>query len=295
MMKKSYFNKFASIAAVSAILLALPSVAFSWQCTEGSVSGNNVQEIDNRRAPGHSSSPYGSQIRKAKLQIGDESDTCFAEGNSIGDVDAFNDHFWLSSSGNTVYFEETGDAFRSELREQREFTVDQSGNDYVRTRARILNREGGVEEITIAQLHSEDSNGPVARLNWAAAGVNTDVDGDSREGIWLSIRQSPTCSSGSSTCFSHSYVGNIDGSYRTYRLGMWGNRLRLSVDGNYVNLEMEDIFDLDNDGNRGEKTTRTTINLNNTAWDGQRLYLKLGSYINSDGGGRSGHRDVRFF
>ena len=76
---------------------------------------------------------------------------------------------------------------------------------------------------------------------------------------------------------------------------MWGNQLRLSVDGNYVNLEMEDIFDLDNDGNRGEKTTRTTINLNNSAWDGQRLYLKLGSYINSDGGGRSGHRDVRFF
>ena len=52
MMKKSYFNKFTSIAAVSVILLALPSVAFSWQCTEGSVSGNNVQEINNRRAPG---------------------------------------------------------------------------------------------------------------------------------------------------------------------------------------------------------------------------------------------------
>ena len=267
-MKKPYLNRLASAAALSLMLLVVPATASAWQCTEGSVSGNNVGP-QSGSAPGHSSSKYGSQIRKAKLQIGDDSDTCFDQDGSIGNVNAFNDHFWLSSSGNTVFFEESGDSFRSELREEREFTVDNSGNDYVRTRAKILKRQGGIEEITIAQLHSEDSRGPVARLNWAASGVNTDVDGNSPEGMWLSLRQSPTCSGGSS-CFSHTYVGNIDGSYRTYRLGLWGNQLRLSVDGNYINIVREDIFDDDNDNNYSEKKTSNSINLNNSEWDGQR-------------------------
>lgn len=292
-MKKSYFNKLTGAAAISAMLFIIPSTASAWQCTEGSVSGNNVQQRSGS-APGHSSSRYSSEIQKTKLQIGDDSDTCFDEGRSIGNVNAFNDHFWLSSSGQTVFFEESGDSFRSELREEREFTVDDSGNDYVRTRARVIRRSGGIEEVTIAQLHSENSRGPVARLNWADSGVNTDVNGNSPEGIWLSIRQSPTCRGGNS-CFSHSYIGNIEGSYRTYRLGLWGNRLRLSINGNFVDLVHEDIFDNDNDGNLSERKTSNSINLNNTDWDGQRLYLKLGAYINSSGSSRVGHRNIRFF
>ncbi len=291
-MKNPYKNRLANLAIISAATLAMSSTpAMAWQCTSGSVSGSDVQERSSGSAPGASSSKYSSQIRKAKLQIGDDSDTCFASGNPIRDSDAFNDHFWLSTNGNVVTFDEEGDSFRSELREEREFTVDNSGNDYVRTRARVISRSGGIEEVTIAQLHSEDSRGPVARLNWADAGVNTDVDGNSPEGIWLSLRQSPTCTGGND-CFSHSFIGNIEGSYRTYRLGLWGNRLRLSIDGVYQNILREDIFDESNSSNR---ISNNSINLNGTAWDGQNLYLKAGAYVNSDGGARVGHKDLWFF
>ena len=294
-MSYKYLSKILGTGAViaSTAILAFSTPAMAWSECNGNPSGGNEGSVTGR-APGHSNSPYGSQVRKAKHQIGDRSNTCYADGSAISNVNAFNDHFWQSASGSTMFFNESGDSFRSELREEREFRVDDNDNDYVRTRARIIRKRDGLEEVTIAQLHSEDSRGPVARLAWVDSGVVSDVNGNSPEGMWLSIRQSPTCSGGS-TCFSHTYVGNIDGSYRTYRLGLWGSRLRLSVNGSYIPIVREDIFDDDNDGNLSESKSGNFIELNGTAWDGKNLYLKAGAYVNSDGEARVGHRDFRFF
>lgn len=283
----------AALASCSALMLA-PAVHAS-ECFNSNVSGDNTEAAPSgRSSPGESASQHGAQVRKAKLQIGNGSDTCYSE-SEISNSDAQNDHFWLSKSETFIYFEESGNKHRSELREEREFEVDDSGSNYVRTKAKIIKKADGLKEVTIAQVHAENTSGPLARLAWADAGVHTDVDGNSPEGMWLALRQSGSCSSSSSSCFSHSYLGNIDGSYKTYRLGIWDGDLRLKVYNTYVNIVREDIFDDDNDGNYSEKKTSDSIDLTGTEWDGEKLYLKVGAYLNSSGKARVGHTNLWFF
>jgi len=290
-MRNSIFMRTAVIGLASAFSLSLSPSADAFECNRY-VGGGDPAPAPNGTAPGHANSPFAVEVQKAKLQIGDESDTCFSQ-NEISDIDAFNNHFWLSGSQTTILFKEYGDSHRSELREEREFKIGDPGNDYLRAKIKLTHKYQGAERITLAQVHSQDSSGPVARLAWYAEGAVKDVDGNSPEGIWVTLRQGPSCSG--STCFSHSYIGDIEENYTTYRMGIFKGAFRLKVGNTYVDLVREDIFDDDNDGDFAEKKTSNAIDLTGSDWDGKDLYLKLGIYINSEGGGRAAHRVVAFF
>ncbi|GAA58422.1 hypothetical protein P20652_0276 [Pseudoalteromonas sp. BSi20652] len=282
------------IIKASAVTIALLSFSPSNAIASCNYSGNAPS---GSYAPGNVSGNQRTEVRKAKLQVGPSSTTCYTQ-STIKNSSSKNDHFYTTSDGSVIYFYESGESNRSELREEREFKISEntSSSRYIRINSKFVSKSSNLEKAIFAQVHVDESGqkGPLAALKWAAAGEQKDAYNKSPEGIYLSLRRTMNCSG--TDCFTHIYVGNYDETFKTYRLGLFNGKLRLKVNNSYINLPRIDIYDEDGDGNRTEVKTGSAIDLrNNSDWKDKKLYLKTGVYINSAGNAKVATKNLKFY
>jgi hypothetical protein len=282
------------LSKVSAIALLLAGASSSHVLASCSYSNNAPSGT---HAPGYVSGNQRTEVRKAKLQVGPSSTTCYSQ-SQIKNSNSKNDHFYTTSDGSIIYFYESGESNRSELREEREFKISENTSEsrYIRINSKFVSKSSNLGKAIFAQVHVDESGqkGPLAALKWAAAGEQKDAYNNSPEGIYLSLRRTMNCSG--TNCFTHIYVGNYDETFKTYRLGLFNGKLRLKVNNSYINLPRKDIYDEDGDGNLSEVKTGSSIDLrNNTDWKDKKLYLKTGVYINTDGNAKVATKNLKFF
>ena len=290
-MQHKYTTTISAISVLAVLLLGASSGKAMASCNYSSNAPSGSY------APGYVSGNQRTEVRKAKLQVGPSSTTCYSQ-SQIKNSSSKNDHFYTTSDGSVLYFYESGDSNRSELREEREFKISEntSSSRYIRINSKFVSKSSNLGKAIFAQVHVDESGqkGPLAALKWAAAGEQKDAYNNSPEGIYLSLRRTMNCSG--TDCFTHIYVGNYDETFKTYRLGLFNGKLRLKVNNSYINLPRKDIYDEDGDGNKSEVKTGSSIDLRNNAdWKNKKLYLKTGVYINTDGSAKVATKNLKFY
>lgn len=295
-MRNSKYNRYAASAIASIFVAAAASSAMA-DCSSDGMPGY-------ARAPGfdcgdqcpdlEAGDKMSKYIALAKLQAPDSS-SCIAQ-NQIAEEDAFNEYFWGNRTWSLTNFRIQGIGKRSEVREEREFRTADGGA--VTGRFKVKDWINEPTKIIFMQIHTKSGTGsdggPLATLSWADEGVLVEDNGQSREGMYLTIRSTPQCTSDVENCSSDIWLYNSSNAYRKWELGIDGDKnVYVKRNGRQLSFDYKSVFgDADY-----ENVDR--ISLAGTNWeDADDLYLKLGVYVpkgrNDDSGARVAYRWIAF-